>query len=151
MALGAGVVLGALVAITFCDVLMRYFLSAPLRGRQDIVEMGMVLCVTLAAPYTWRSGGHISVDLYDSLPLKTLELMRALFVKLMLAGLFSVIAWRSIAAAEDAALFFEATNMILIPHRPFVLVILAVASIHAAILIVEVIAEPLSATKSDDK
>ena len=59
MAIVGGLVLVGLVALTFYDVILRYLFSAPLRGRQDIVEMGMVLTLMLAAPYTWRVSGHI--------------------------------------------------------------------------------------------
>lgn len=137
MAMAAGLVLSGLVVLTFIDVILRYFFSAPLRGRQDIVEMGMVLSLMLAAPYTWRVGGHISVDLYGHLPFRALEILRALLVKLSVAGIFGLYAWRAIEAAEDATLFNEATNMIAIPHHPFILLILGVSLIHALILLFE--------------
>lgn len=137
MAIAAGLVLSAVVALTFYDVILRYFFSAPLRGRQDIVEMGMVLTLMLAAPYAWRTGGHISVDLYKALPLRWLERLRAVAVKLTVAGIFGLIAWRSIEAIEDADLFNEATNMIMIPHKPFLITILVVSVLHALILLWE--------------
>ena len=43
MSVIAGLVLCFVVALTFYDVLLRYLFSAPLRGRQDLVEMGMVV------------------------------------------------------------------------------------------------------------
>lgn len=137
MAILGGLVLCCLVAFTFYDVILRYFFSSPLRGRQDIVEMGMVLTLMLAAPYTWRIGGHISVDLYDQFPIRFLEILRRLFVKLLVAGVFGLIAWRAIEAAADATLFNEATNMVLIPHLPFIWLIMCVSALHALILLFE--------------
>ncbi len=137
MAIAAGLVLAGLVALTFADVILRYFFSAPLRGRQDIVEMGMVLSLVLAAPYTWRIGGHIGVDLFKALPFPRLERLRALGVKLLVATIYALIAWRAWLGAEDAALFNEATNMIFIPHRPFMLMIMAICLFHAALIIAE--------------
>ncbi len=137
MAVAAGLVLAGLVALTFTDVILRYFFSDPLRGRQDIVEVGMVLSLLLAAPYTWRIGGHISVDLYRALPFPMLERIRAFLIKLAVAGIFFLIAWRAWLAAEDAALFNEATNMIAIVHRPFILAICVVALLHAVMIVVE--------------
>ena len=137
LAILAGLVLVALVALTFVDVIMRYFFSAPLRGRQDIVEMGMVLAVFLAAPYTWRINGHISVDLYETLFFPRLESIRQLFVMVSVAGIFALIAWRALIAAEDAALLNEATNMIAIPHKPFMLLIAGISILHAALILIE--------------
>ncbi|NNE81484.1 MAG: TRAP transporter small permease [Silicimonas sp.] len=141
MAIAAGLVLSGLVALTFFDVLMRYLVSAPLRGRQDIVEMGMVVVLMLSAPYTWRISGHISVDLYDALPFRSLEILRSLLVRVIVAALFALIAWRSVEALEDAALFNEATNMIQIPHTPFIWIILGSCLLHAAILVFETISQ----------
>ena len=142
MAIAGGLVVAGLVVLTFVDVIMHYFFSAPMRGRQDIVEMGMVTALLLAAPYTWRINGHISVDLFRRLPVKLLERLRWLFVKLLVAGVFALIAWRAWYAAEDAALFNEATNMITIPHRPFIFLIMVVAIVHAAIILLECLAGP---------
>ncbi len=137
MAIVAGLILVGLVAVTFYDVIMRYFLSAPMRGRQDIVEMGMVLSILLASLYTWRIGGHISVDLYEILITPTLERVRALLINLSVAGVFGLIAWTAWHGAEGAALFNEATNMIAISHRPFMLVIMVVSTMHALLIVAE--------------
>ena len=141
MALAGGMVLCAVVALTFYDVLLRYLFSDPLRGRQDVVEMGMVTALMLAAPYTWRTAGHIAVDLYDAIPFWPLEVARTVLIKVLVAGVLALIAWRAIEAAEDAALFSEATNMILIPHRPFIFLIMGVSAVHALILIYETITD----------
>ncbi len=137
MSVAAGLVLCFVVALTFYDVILRYLFSAPLRGRQDMVEMGMVVSLMLATPYTWRIAGHISVDLYEAIPIRALEVLRQLVVKLLVAGVFALIAWRSVEAAEDAALFGEATNMILIPHLSFIRLITAIGALHALIVLYE--------------
>ena len=139
MALCAGLVASALVALTFTDVILRYFFSAPLHGRQDLVEMGMVVTVLLAAPYTWRINGHIDVELFRALPWRMAEKIRVVGIRLLVAGIFGIIAWMAWLGAEDAALFNEATNIILIPHRPFMLFVGAVCVIHTALLLTECI------------
>ena len=141
MTVAAGLVLCSVVVLTFYDVLLRHLFSAPLRGRQDLVEMGMVVSLMLAAPYTWRIGGHISVDLYEAIPIRLLDNLRRLLVKLLVAGIFALIAWRSIEATEDAILFGEATNMILIPHLPFIRLITAIGALHALIILLETYSE----------
>jgi len=153
MALCAGLMVAALVALTFADVILRYFFSAPLRGRQDLVEMGMVLSILLAAPYTWRINGHIDVDLYKALPWHAAEKIRLIGIRLLVAAIFGIIAWMAWRGAEDAALFNEATNMILIPHRPFMLFIGIVCVIHTALLLTEcvILFRPSKASGADGK
>ena len=138
MAIVSGIVLSLLVALTFYDVLLRYFFSSPMRGRQDIVEMGMVVCLMLATPYTWRVKGHISVDLYQNFKNRYLEILRMLIVKSFVLLIFILIAWRSIEAIEDANLFSEATNMILIPHYPFIAIVMIAALANALIIFLEI-------------
>ena len=58
-------------------------------------------------------------------------------MKLLVAGTFALIAWRSIEAAEDAVLFGEATNMILIPHLSFIRLITVIGALHALVVLYE--------------
>lgn len=137
MAIVSCIVLSFLVVLTFYDVLLRYFFSSPMRGRQDIVEMGMVACLMLATPYTWRVRGHISVDLYQNFKNRYLEILRVFIVKSFVLLIFFLIAWRSIEAIEDAKLFNEATNMILIPHSPFIMIVMFAAAVNSLIIFLE--------------
>lgn len=148
LALGAGLVVVALVALTFTDVILRYLFSAPLRGRSDFIEMGMVVAILLAAPYTWRISGHIDVDLFKALPWHAAEKTRLISVRLLVAAIFGVTAWKAWRGAEDAELFNEATNMILIPHRPFLLFVAGVSALHVALLLIECVVLGRAAKKS---
>lgn len=151
LAIIAGLVLSAVVVLVFVDVILRYFFDAPWGGRQDLVEMGMVVSILLAAPYAWRASDHISVDLLPNLPFRWLECARAWFVNLAVAGIYGLIAWRAWFAAEDAMLFNEATNMIAIPHRPFILLIMIIAALHAAMIVVECLAPGDSGNDRSDE
>ncbi len=124
--------LSGVVVLTFIDVILRYWFSMPLQGRQDVVEMGMVVSVMLAAPYAWVKGGHISVDLYSVLPSRVLETARGAAVRILTGSLLVLLAWQALKGAEDASLFNEATNMIGIPHRPFMLAVAAASLLHVA-------------------
>jgi len=142
LAIAAGIVLTGLVFLTFADVLLRYVWSAPIGGRQDIVEMGMVAVVLLAAPYAWRVGDHITVDLLPKIPIPAIETFRNLAINLLVAGVFAMLSWLAWKGAEDAVLFNEATNMILIPHQPFMLMTMVVCAFHALLIILEAFVVP---------
>ena len=130
----AGLVLFGLIGLTFLDVILRYIFSAPIFGARDVLEMGMVVVISLSFPFTWRIGGHIVVDLLPDYGFEVLTVIRDLLVRIIGCILFGLLAWRSLLAAEDAALFNEKTNMIELPFQPF-LWLLAFASVFQALVL----------------
>lgn len=134
LAFASGLILLAIIGLTFCDVILRYLFSAPIFGARDVLEMGMVVVVSLSFPFSWRIGGHIVVDLLPDYDNPTLTMLRDLVVRLIGAFLFVVLAWQSWIRADDAVLFNEATNMVEIPFSPF-FIVLAVGSAFQAIVL----------------
>ena len=95
LAVFSGLILIALIGLTFFDVILRYIFSAPIFGARDLLEMGMVVVISLAFPFTWRAGGHIVVDLIPDYGLKVLTIMRDLVVRLIGVVIFTLLAWRA--------------------------------------------------------
>ena len=133
----AGLSLIGVVLITFLDVILRYFFASPISGRQDLVEMGMVVTVMCAAPYAWRRGAHIVVDVFPHFSWAPAELVREYSVRFIVTILFIALSWHAYQDAENATLFNEATNMIGIPHRPFMLLISIISAFHALLIVIE--------------
>ena len=52
LAVVSGLILLALIGLTFVDVVLRYIFSAPFLGATDLLQMGMVLVISLAFPFT---------------------------------------------------------------------------------------------------
>lgn len=140
LAIAAGLVLTALVGLTFVDVVLRYVFSDPILGSKDILQMGMVIVVFLGAPFTWRVGGHIVVDLLPDYRNPIVAKLRDLSVRLMVLVLFGLLAWQAWVRAEETALLGEATNMIELPYQPFFLVLGGAAALQSWILVLEIIA-----------
>lgn len=138
LAVLAGAVLLALVALTFVDVVLRYVFAAPILGATDALQMGMLLVVSLAFPFTWRVGGHIVVDLVPDYGLPWLTRLRDLVVRLLAVVVFALLSWRGWIRAGDAELFNEATNMIEIPFQPFFWVLAGASAFQVAVLCAEV-------------
>ncbi len=130
LAIIAGVILVGLVILTFADVLMRYLFSAPIAGRQDIIEMGMIAVLSLAAPYAWRIGDHITVDVVPDLPWQGARALRVVLVRLIVALLLGLLSFTAYQRIEEAELFNEATNIILIPHQPFLWLMAVAFAVH---------------------
>lgn len=137
LAVFSGLVLAAIIGLTFFDVIFRYIFSAPIFGARDLLEMGMVLVLSLAFPFTWRAGGHIVVDLVPDYGIAALTVLRDLIVRVFGIGLFGLLAWQCWIRADDAVLFNEATNMIEIPFSPFFIVLAAASALQVVVLCIE--------------
>lgn len=139
LAVLAGLILVALIGLTFVDVVMRYIFSSPIFGARDLLETGMVIVISLAFPLTWRAGGHIVVDLIPDYGMRALTVVRDLVVRAIGIFIFGVLAWRCWLRADDAALFNEATNMIEVPFQPFFWILSAAALFQTLVLVIECI------------
>ena len=137
LAVVSGLILLALIGLTFVDVILRYIFSSPILGAKDLLEMGMVVVISLAFPFTWRIGGHIVVDLIPDYGVKVLTTLRDVVVRLIGIEIFRHLAWNAWIRAGDAKLFNEATNMIEVPFRPFFWVLSIAAGFQAVVLCVE--------------
>jgi TRAP-type transport system small permease protein len=59
------VILFAMMLVTFADVVLRYFFSAPLGGAFEISEILLAVLVFSALPLVSLRGSHITTDLID--------------------------------------------------------------------------------------
>lgn len=140
MAIIAGLVLVFLVGLTFTDVVLRYIFSDPILGAKDILQMGMVVVVFWAAPYTWRIGGHIVVDLLPDYKSDFATRARDILVRLFALLVFVLLTWQGWQRAEESVFFGEATNMIELPYQPFFYALLAGTAVQSVILVLEIAA-----------
>ena len=139
LALASGVVLIGLVCLTFFDVTLRYLVSSPITGAQDLIAMGMVIVFFFALPLTSRVNGHIVVDLLPEFSNDYFNLLRDAFVKLLTLSIFGFLAWEGAIRAEESAIMGEATNMIEIPYQPFFYVLVVGCLVNAIILVFEIV------------
>ena len=139
LAVVSGLILLALIGLTFVDVILRYIFSSPILGAKDLLEMGMVVVISLAFPFTWRIGGHIVVDLIPDYGIKFLTTLRDVVVRLIGIEIFRHLAWNAWIRAGDAKLFNEATNMIEVPFQPFFWILSIAAGFPVLLLVFEVV------------
>jgi len=137
LAVLSGLILLAIIGLTFFDVVLRYVFSAPIFGARDLLEMGMVLVISLAFPFTWRIGGHIVVDLLPDYGIAALTVARDLLVRLIGIFIFGLLAWRAWIRSDDAVIFNEATNMIELPFSPFFIVLAVASALQVVVMCVE--------------
>jgi TRAP-type C4-dicarboxylate transport system permease small subunit len=56
----------AMLLLTAADVIGRYLLNAPINGKTELTRFMMAGLIAAALPVISATGGHISVDLFDS-------------------------------------------------------------------------------------
>ena len=139
LAVLSGAILLALIGLTFTDVVLRYVFAAPILGAGDVLQIGMVLVIAFAIPFTWRAGGHIVMDLIPDYGSERLTRLRDLAVRSIGVVIFAPLAWQAWERAADAALFNEATNMIEIPFEPFFHALAAAAAFKVLVLGIEIV------------
>ncbi|WP_309083021.1 TRAP transporter small permease [Chelativorans sp.] len=110
--------LALVTAIILFDVIGRYF-GAPLRGAQDLGQMGMVIIVFGGMAYCSRQGGHIAIDIFENSFPPRLNQAIDIAVAFLGAVLFAAIAWKVIQSAQLSLMLNLATNIIHLPKAWF--------------------------------
>lgn len=120
MAILAGLSLMWLMCLVCYAVFMRRVMNAPPLGGTDLASVSLVPVVFLGFAYCGWTGGHIAVDLISSLKKPNVTRWTDVVVRLLSAGLLGILTWRSIILLADAIEIGEATELIEIPHAPFI-------------------------------
>ena len=95
--------LGAIMLIVASDVGLRYVVGRPWSWAYDVVSIYLTISIFyLALSRTFREHGHISVDLAQRYMSPRVRHSLDLFICILSAGLFAVIAWITSAAGLDA-------------------------------------------------
>lgn len=134
-ALLCGVVLFAIMLVTVYSVVMRYVFNAPPLFTLDITRMMLIPVAVLGLAYCGWTGGHIAVDLVGALGRPKLVRWIDVAVRIICAGVIGLWTARLIDLAIDSQEIGDATNMIQLPHYPFVWVMVAGAALYVVVLI----------------
>ncbi|MFQ5960773.1 MAG: TRAP transporter small permease [Candidatus Methylomirabilales bacterium] len=134
-----GIMLLWLMGLTVVAVVMRYVFNAPILGAQDISELSLVLVVFFALAHCGWTGGHVAVDLIGTvLKPETLRWTDTL-VRAISGLLFVYVTWQTMRQGLDALEFGEASNLVEIPHFPFILVVAFGSAVYALVLLVQAV------------
>lgn len=115
----AGAALLWLMALTVAAVVMRYVFNAPILGAQDISELSLAVVVFLGIPYCGWTGGHVAVDLISSVVGESRLRYTDALMRLAGAVLFGYVAVQALGQGLDALEYGDASNLVEIPHHPF--------------------------------
>jgi len=114
-AVGAGVLLILMAAMSLASIVGRTFLGKPILGDYELVQVLCAAAVSMALPYCQLARGHVIVDFFTTRAPK--RVVRALDVaaSLLLAAIAFVVAWRLAIGLADLKRTGDASMLIGFP------------------------------------
>ncbi|MEY5028416.1 MAG: hypothetical protein RLZ63_731 [Pseudomonadota bacterium] len=113
---GLVVMLFAMVALTFIDVLGRRLFNTPVFGANDITEHLMAVIIFSGLPLLTAQRGHLSIDLFDKWLLTPGWRLWHKVVDVLIAAVLALIAYEYYLAIEEAKNINEVSQALLIPR-----------------------------------
>lgn len=111
----AVMILFAMMLLTSVDVVARYVFNSPVKGAFELTEIGLAMLVYLALPVATATGSHIAVELLAKPKLPIFARVLDLFVKLVIATTFALIAWKVWHHAGKLTSYGQVTNSLEVP------------------------------------
>lgn len=130
----AVVSLFALMFLITLDALGRYFFSAPIRGSLEVTDMLMCAVIFAVLPLVCLRRGHITIDLLDHFVGPRVGRVRDVFVGLVGAVFFALVAWRMTEYGIKLKGYGDHSLLLKIPLYPASLFIAFSAALSAVVL-----------------
>jgi TRAP-type C4-dicarboxylate transport system permease small subunit len=115
----ACVFLFAMMALTFVDVIGRYFFLTPVPAAYEIVSLMMPAVIFCALPLTVLREGHVTVDLLDSFFGRSFARAQAVVVNVLSALALGLLVWRLGVKTIDDFQYETTTDELWIQIWPF--------------------------------
>jgi|SRR5690554_3150645 TRAP-type C4-dicarboxylate transport system permease small subunit len=111
----AAIIMFLMMLVTLIDVLGRYLFSAPLNGAYELTELMLAAVIFLGLPLITAEGGHIAVDLFDSLFGRLGQRIQAVLIELINVVAFSTFTWVLWQHALKVQRYADTTAVLQIP------------------------------------
>lgn len=125
--------LSAMVALSFTDVVGRRLFNTPVFGANDITEHLMATLIFAGLPLLTARRGHLSIDLFDRWLLQPQWRPWHKLVDVLIAAVLGLIAWEYYLAIEEARTINEISPALSIP-RAWMYTFIALTTALAAFL-----------------
>ncbi len=114
-AVGAGVLLIFMAAMSLASIVGRTFLGKPILGDYELVQVLCAAAVSMALPYCQLARGHVIVDFFTTRASKRVVRTLDVAAGLLLAALAFVVAWRLAIGLADLKRTGDASMLIGFP------------------------------------
>jgi TRAP-type C4-dicarboxylate transport system permease small subunit len=136
--------MGAMVALTFTDVIGRRVFGHPVFGAHDLTEHLMALLVFAGLPLLTLAAMHLKVDLFDKVLLQPRFAWWLKLTIMLIALVFALMAWTLLGKAIDAATYSEVSQGLNLPRAPLYGWMAACAELSALAALYTAFAAPIS-------
>ena len=124
-AVGAGILLILMAAMSLASIVGRTFLDKPILGDYELVQVLCAVAVSMSLPYCQIARGHVIVDFFTTRTPTSVNRVLDVAAGLLLAGLAFVVAWRLAIGMVDLRRTGDASMLIGFPtwvaYAPMVL------------------------------
>lgn len=127
------VLLSAIVALTFTDVIGRRLFNTPVFGANDITEHLMALIIFSGLPLLTARRGHLSIDLFDHWLLQPRWRFWHKAVDVLIAAVLGLTAWQYFLSVQEARNINEISPALTIP-RAWMYTFISITTALAAVL-----------------
>jgi TRAP-type C4-dicarboxylate transport system permease small subunit len=125
----------AMMALTFVDVIGRYFFNHAVTGGFEMTELMLASLIFFGLPLVTLRDGHISVDLLENILPNWFRQIRDRVVFLLVAGAYLFLGYRLWIKAGEFVEYSDQTAVLLIPIAPVVYAMSVLSFLSAAIAI----------------
>ncbi|MDX1267903.1 MAG: TRAP transporter small permease, partial [Oceanisphaera sp.] len=126
-------------ATILIDVAGRNFLSAPLRGTQNLVQVALIVIIFGSVAMVDRQDANVAVDLLEPQFSPGFNRVLTAVGRLIGALIFFGIAWTMVDSATISRMLNLSTNILNIPKAPFQYVIAAFSVLAGITMVLRVI------------
>jgi TRAP-type C4-dicarboxylate transport system permease small subunit len=125
--------LSAIVALTFTDVMGRRLFNTPVFGANDITEHLMAVIIFAGLPLLTAQRGHLSIDLFDHWLLQPKWRFWHKAVDVLIAAVLGLVAGQYFVSIQEARDFNEVSPALGIP-RAWMYAFISATTALAAVL-----------------
>ena len=114
----AAAILFFMMALTFVDVILRYWFDAPIPGGFEVTELLLASLIYCGLPLVTIRREHVSVDLFDQFIPAALHRVRDLAVQVVCTICITTLAWLMWRKARESQGYGDITSVLEIELAP---------------------------------
>lgn len=137
------VVMVAMVALTFADVIGRRLVGKPIYGANDITEHLMALVVFAGLPLVTAAGAHLTVDILDRFVMAPWMKWWRVLTSVLVAVVLGLLAWLFVRQGINATAISEVSQALRVPRAPLYYFMAASCALSALASLVIIHAGPM--------
>lgn len=125
-----------MMALTFVDVIGRYFFNAPVPGGFEITELLLATLIFCALPLVSLYGEHVTVDLFDTFIPGSVRHIREAIISLLSGIILFVMSVQIWDKAVESQSYGDVTAILNIPIAPMVYFMSVMLALNGCIVLV---------------